>query len=242
MSDQQGQGEKTKGIVDLVFLIDATGSMGTCIDALKANIEMFISRLQAGDPNGGCIVKDWRAKVVGYRDFINDQDPFVDNLFVRDSAELKLQLVALKADGGGDEAESLLDAIYKLATMGSTPKGGQEENSKWRYRSDAARVVIVFTDASYHPKMSLPEAKGGELQDVINACHDNRIILSIFAPDMPCYDDLSAIDKAEFEPVGSQDSDPQDALAAFTADEKNFRRTLEALAKSVSKSASTPSL
>jgi len=236
------QGEKTKGVVDLVFLIDATGSMETCIDALKTNIEMFIDRLQAKDANNSCAVKDWRAKVVGYRDFVADNEPFVDNPFVRDASDLKKQLAELKADGGGDEAESLLDAVYKVATMGSTVKGGQEENGKWRYRSDAARVVIIFTDASYHTTMSLPEARGGDLKDVINACHENRIILSIFAPDMPCYDELSAIDKAEYEPVGSADDNPQEALACFTADQNNFRRTLEALAKSVSKSAATPSL
>jgi hypothetical protein len=242
MSNQQGQGEKTKGVVDLVFLIDATGSMGTCIEALKRNIEMFIVRLQASDANNGCIVKDWRGKVVGYRDFGTDIVPFVDNPFVREAADLKQQLAALRADGGGDAPESLLDAIYKVATMGDTPKGGQENPRTWRYRSDAARVVIVFTDAPYHPKMSIPEAKDGDLQDVINVCHENRIILSIFAPDMPCYDDLSSIDKAEYEPVGSADDNPQGALAQFTADEQNFRRTLEMLARSVSKSASTPSL
>jgi hypothetical protein len=240
MSNQQG--EKTKGVVDLVFVIDATGSMATCIDALKTNIEMFINHLQATDANNSCIVKDWRGKVIGYRDFVVDKEPFIDNPFVRDAAILKRQLAALKADGGGDEPESLLDAIYRVANMGSTAKGEQDDPNKWRYRSDAARVVIIFTDAPYHPSMSLPEAKGGNLQDVINTCHENRIILSIFAPDMPCYDDLSSIDKAEYEPVGSADDDPQDALAQFTADEKNFRATLEALAKSVSKSASTPSL
>jgi len=52
--------------------------------------------------------------------------------------------------------------------------------------------------------MNIPEAAGGGIQDIINVCHDNRIILSIFAPDMPCYDELSSIDKAEYEPVGGR--------------------------------------
>jgi len=59
---------------------------------------------------------------------------------------------------------------------------------------------------------------------------------------MPCYDDLSAIDKCEWEVVGSADDDPREALVDFTSKEDNFRNTLEQLAKSISKSASTPTL
>jgi hypothetical protein len=78
---------------------------------------------------------------------------------------VEAQLANLRAAGGGDEPESLLDALYKVATMEATPKGAQgEEPNKWRYRSDAARVVIVFTDASFKETMSIPEAKGGSLR------------------------------------------------------------------------------
>ena len=73
--------------------------------------------------------------------------------------------------------------------------------TKWRYRSDAARVVIVFTDASFKETMSIPEAKGGSLQDVANVVMANRIILSLFAPNFEGYDRLSQIDKSEWEVV-----------------------------------------
>lgn len=233
------QGQKSKGVVDIVFLLDATGSMATCIDALKKNIEVFIDNLVATDPNSSSIVKDWRARVVGYRDFEADSTPYVDNAFVRDTAALKGQLTALKADGGGDEPESLLDALFKISTVGNTAKGATEDAQKWRYRSEAARVVIVFTDASYKTKMAIPEAAGGGFEDVKNKIQENRIILSVFAPDMPCYDQLSQLDKAEYQPIGSAGSNPQQALADFTANQANFKATLEALAKSVSKSADT---
>jgi hypothetical protein len=35
------QTSKVKGIVDIVFLLDATGSMQPCIDAVKNNIAAF---------------------------------------------------------------------------------------------------------------------------------------------------------------------------------------------------------
>ncbi|HYQ15144.1 MAG TPA: vWA domain-containing protein [Polyangiaceae bacterium] len=238
---------KTKGVADLVFVVDVTGSMAPCIDALRKNIEAFIDSLSHGDGNNVAPVRDWRGKVVGYRDIeasASDGVPwFVDNGFVRDAAALKAQLSALKAEGGGDEPESLLDTLYKVATMPASPKGSQTEDpSMWRYRSDAARVVIVFTDASFKETMSLPEAKGGSLQDVANVVMANRIILSLFAPNFEGYDRLSQIDKSEWEVVEYDGVSPQDALKRFTSDPVNFKTTLKQLAASVSRSAETVAL
>jgi hypothetical protein len=88
-----------------VFVVDVSGSMAPCIDALRKNIEAFIDSLSRGDGNSVAPVKDWRGKIVGYRDFESaDSEGFpwiVDNAFVRDVAALKSQLAALKAEGGG---------------------------------------------------------------------------------------------------------------------------------------------
>jgi hypothetical protein len=238
---------KTKGVADIVFLIDVSGSMTPIIDALRKNIEMFIDSLNKGDANNAAPVKDWRGKVVGYRDLEHaeaDGLPWlVDNPFVRDAVALKAQLASLRAAGGGDEPESLLDALYKVATMEASPKGAQgEEPNKWRYRSDAARVVVVFTDASFKETLSLPESKGGSLQDVANVVMANRIILSLFAPNFEGYDRLSQIDKSEWEVVEYEGLSPQEALQKFTADPEHFRTTLKQLAASVSKSAETVAL
>ena len=239
--------EKTKGVADIVFVVDISGSMAPCIDALRQNIETFVGTLSSGDANNAAPVKDWRAKVVGYRDIEAAEDDglpwIVDNQFVRDPAELKAQLAGLQANGGGDEPESLLDTLYKVATMEAMPKGAQSiEPGKWRYRSDAARVVVVFTDASFKETMSIPEAKGGSLQDVANVVMANRIILSIFAPNFEGYDRLSQIDKSEWEVVEFEGMNAQEALQKFTSDPVNFRNTLKQLAASVSRSAETVAL
>lgn len=238
---------KTKGVADIAFVLDVTGSMSTCIDALRRNIEAFIDTLSRGDANNAAPVKDWRAKVVGYRDIGAEAAEgvpwFVDNVFVRDASALKAQLAELEAVGGGDEPESLLDALFKVASMEATPKGSQTEDpGKWRYRSDAARVVIVFTDAPFKETMSLPEANGGSLQDVANVVMANRIILSLFAPNFEGYDRLSQIDKSEWEVVEFEGLNAQEALQKFTSDPVNFRTTLKQLAASVSRSAETVAL
>jgi hypothetical protein len=238
---------KTKGVADVVFLIDVSGSMAPIIDALRRNIEAFVDSLSAGGANNAAPVRDWRGKVVGYRDIEAASSEGVewieDHPFVRDTAALKAQLASLKAQGGGDEPESLLDALYKVATTEATPKGSQSEDpNKWRYRSDAARVVVVFTDASFKETLSIPEAKGGSLQDVANVVMANRIILSLFAPNFEGYDRLSQIDKSEWEVVEYEGLNAQEALQKFTGDPANFRTTLKQLAASVSRSAETVAL
>ncbi|HYW16334.1 MAG TPA: VWA domain-containing protein [Allosphingosinicella sp.] len=239
--------EKTKGVADIVFVVDISGSMAPCIDSLRQNIETFVGSLSSGDANNASPVRDWRARVVGYRDIDAAESEglpwIVENDFVRDPAELKAQLAGLQANGGGDEPESLLDALFKVATMEATAKGAQSpEAGKWRYRSDAARVVVVFTDASFKETMSIPEAKGGSLQDVANMVMANRIILSVFAPNFEGYDRLSQIDKSEWEVVEYEGLNAQEALQKFTSDQANFRNTLKQLAASVSRSAETVAL
>lgn len=152
-----GQQQKVKGVVDIVFLLDATGSMASCIDALKDNIHAFVSGLTAPDPNGTTVVQDWRAKVVGYRDYeVDGRHALVDQPFVNSVQAIRGQLDALEADGGGDEPESLLEALYAVATMPATERGAEPLPDHWRYRSSAMRVVVVFTDASYKKKMVAP--------------------------------------------------------------------------------------
>ena len=234
------QQTKVKGVVDIVFLMDATGSMQPSIDDLKNNLKVFIDELTGGAHNQAP-VKHWRGKVVGFRDFIYDSTPIEDNPFVETADELRSQLDRLKAEGGGDEPESLLEGIYHVANMGQTDKGLSDlDPNKWRYRGDAARVVIVFTDASFHTEMEEP--KGGTIDDVTTVCHNNRIILQVFAPDMDCYDEVGEIDKTDVYRIEFDESDDEgavNALRQYTSDRQNFKETLLALAKTVSQSADT---
>lgn len=239
MSENNIGKPKVKGIVDICFLIDATGSMQPCIDAIKENIGTFITTLTTPDANGGVMLQDWRACICGYRDFSYEptfgREAMVMNPFTADAAELRAQLSALKAEGGGDEPESLLDALYTVISRGKTPKGAQTEPDKWRYASDAARCIIVLTDASFHPTMET--VQGGGVEDVIQLMQQERIRLSLFAPEMECHYGLAAADKSTYEAIEVPDgSSPVQALRDFTADRSHFAETLKLLAKSVSQS------
>ncbi|MGH8655996.1 MAG: hypothetical protein ACREYE_29145 [Gammaproteobacteria bacterium] len=95
---------ETKGVADVVFLIDVSGSMSPIIDALRKNIEAFVDSLSSGDANNAAPVRDWRGKVVGYRDIEAAESEGLewleDHPFVRDAVALKAQLAALRAQGG----------------------------------------------------------------------------------------------------------------------------------------------
>ena len=225
------------GVVDFVFLIDGTGSMKPCMDALKENISIFLDALV--DPQNPKPVTDWRGKVVAYRDQqVDGERWFEDNDFVANDVDaLKAQLNKLEAAGGGDEPESALDAMHIVATMGSTADDTQaiSENG---WRDTGGRVLILFTDASFHPNMTYDAGKGGGLADIDNAFKTHRIASFIFAPDLECWEDLSAIDKLEYQAiqgVGDENSKSYyvKGLEQFVTGEK-FIKVLETLGKSAS--------
>ena len=240
MTQESLDRKKVKGIADIVFLVDITGSMVSCIDALRTNIGMFVDLLTNPGANSSAVISDWRIKICGFRDAKSDDSPWwVERPFTNDLAQVRADLASLEAEGGGDEPESLLDGIWKIASLPSTEKGAAPSPEAWRYRSEAARCVIVFTDASFHPQVSIPEGAGATAADVGRKVDEARIRLSVFAPEADCYQELSRIDKSEIEFIGTL-SDARKKMQELTSDPAIFRRTIENLAKTVTATAAAP--
>ena len=232
---------KNSGVADIVFLIDVTGSMKPCINALRDNINKFIDMLTSTEGNGSP-VSDWRARVVGYRDYNADGPTsygwFNDNKFTRDVATLRNQLGALVAKGGGDNPESLLDAMMTVAAVGAIDlqsTGDEENTNKWRVAGSAARIVIVFTDDTYHPTMSIPGYEGAGVKDLYNIYNQERIKPYFFVPADASYSILGRFRGA----ILTQCGEGADGLLAVTSDQAKFQKLLEQLAKGVSQSASS---
>ena len=225
---------------DIVFVLDATGTMRKCIERFKENLDEFINQMTA-DYDGLGRVKDWRARIVGYRDYESDGDAnwFIDNPFTADVDELRRQMDTIKAKGGGDEPESLLDALYKVATAGeSGVQDSAPDPGKWRERHEAVRVVVVFTDASCHPTLTCaPEVRGQDVEAVINELTARKICLFLFAPEFELYDTLAETPKSEYRVCGKVGEKADASLAEITSDPEQFTKVMLALAKSVSKSA-----
>jgi hypothetical protein len=235
--------DKKKGIPDIVFLLDASGSMKACIQSVTQNIATFVDTLATPDANGGVQIKDWRIRVIGYRDRdVDGSQWLVDNPFSTDIAEVKSQLAALEAKGGDDEPESLLDAMYGLTQWPSAEKGAQPAPNGWRHRHDAARVVVIFTDASCKPGFKAADGSTGTATDLIQAYNQNRLKVVMYAPMAPSYSELGSMSGLEWEVVGELGDSPQEALRAYSSDQNNFRKVMAALAKTVAASSFVPTL
>jgi hypothetical protein len=210
---------ESRRAADIVLLVDATGSMLPFLGQLRDRFDALVrllttprevhevasvpcpAGLSIPAPPMRRLVKDWRCRVVGYRDAVVNKDWLVDNPFVRDLGHLGAQLARLRVDGGGDEAESLLDALYRVATTAETGRGQAEVDSRWRYGHQTQRVIAVFTDGPFHETMVIPEARGGTMADVQHAITSNRIRVYVVAPRAHCFDQLSMMDKCEYEPL-----------------------------------------
>lgn len=231
------------GVADLVFLIDVTGSMQPCLDALKNNIKRFIDIMTTREGNNMSPVTDWRARVVGYRDVIADGPMqygwLNDHPFTSDKNELKAQLDSLFHRGGGDEPESLLDAMMLVATAGEMDlqaTGSEEAGAKWRPAGSAARIIIVFTDATYHETMSIPGFEGATVLDLYNVYKQKHIKPYFFVPSFPCYVALGRFKGAIVTSCGEEGGT---GLLEITKDDEKFMMLLDNLAKGVSQSASS---
>ena len=80
MAIQQRTGDaKVKGVADVVFLFDCTGSMAPYIENVKDNVASLIKGFN-GTPN---VKLDWRVRAMGYKDFFVDKDCLITPIHSR---------------------------------------------------------------------------------------------------------------------------------------------------------------
>lgn len=120
--------------MDFICLMDISGSMGTCVKAVKESVTKVLDEVETRFP---WAKKYMRMSFVGYRDFMKswrdqkglDPDPYVwpgypgpPKLGALADAEgsadrLKAFLDNLKVSGGADDAEDVLGGLLKVAEM-----------------------------------------------------------------------------------------------------------------------------
>ena len=124
---------ESRARLDLVFLIDATGSMADEIDKLKATLRTITSQL-AGLPSR----PDLCLGLVAYRDkgdaFMVRSHDFTDDV----DGFLHSALNPLHAAGGGDYPEAMNEALHETV-----------HNLSWRGEG-ATRMVVLLADAPPH--------------------------------------------------------------------------------------------
>ena len=117
--------------LDLLFILDTTGSMGEEIQRLKTSIDLINMNL-AEHPAGPLI----RYGMVLYKDrgdaYITREIPFTPEL-----EDFREELNRIKADGGGDTPEDLESALKQGIDL-------------MQWNPDAIKLAFIITDAPPH--------------------------------------------------------------------------------------------
>ncbi|MFL5352397.1 VIT domain-containing protein [Archangium sp.] len=125
--------KKGVGELDLVFLVDETGSMGAYIEEVKGRLLDIIDALENAP-----LCRSLRLGLVSYRDHPPQDLTFASRVvpLTSDIPSIRQGVERMQASGGGDGPESVTDGLYDLVRLDWRPK--------------AARVVVWFGDAPPH--------------------------------------------------------------------------------------------
>ena len=119
--------------VDLVFVLDTTGSMGGFIDAAKEKIWSIATTMAGAQP-----APEIRVGLVAYRD---RGDQYVTQVFdlTTDLDSMYAHLMDFKADGGGDGPEAVNQGLHDAI-----------ERMSWNNQLSTYKVVFLVGDAPPH--------------------------------------------------------------------------------------------
>jgi Mg-chelatase subunit ChlD len=120
--------------VEAVFVLDTTGSMGNLIQAAKEKIWAIANTMASAKP-----VPEIKMGLVGYRDrgdaYVTKLTPLTDDLDAVYS-----DLMAFRADGGGDGPESVNQALHEAVT-------------RIGWSTDRKTYRVIFLVGDYPPHM-----------------------------------------------------------------------------------------
>ena len=152
--------------LDIMFIMDLTGSMGIWLNEAKKNIKKIIEEIYDNNPGSKI-----RISFIGYRDFIDEKEErkydkieFTENLEQFDNFLSKLD-----CSGGGDEPEDVVGALQQALNM------------KWESNS---KYAVLVADAPCHGKnyhnISFDKFPNGDpsgikLEDVMKQFYEKKI-------------------------------------------------------------------
>ncbi|MGY5875298.1 MAG: vWA domain-containing protein [Candidatus Thorarchaeota archaeon] len=121
------------GQLDLVFVVDNTGSMGPYINAVKTKILEIIRTIKKEE-----LCKRLRVGLVSYRDHPPEESSYVTQKFElsSDTSSIEQNIMRMSADGGGDGPEAVCDALHVANRM--------------EFLNESAKVIVFVGDAPPH--------------------------------------------------------------------------------------------
>ncbi len=216
-----------RNCADIVFCIDASGSMQPAIDAVRENISRLLHGLaQGGDEQGYSwdvrfdflafhnnregihSFRSVRADTVALHKALylsQDSSPF----FTRDVQEFCRALAKVRPE---DEEKQLLALDFAL-------------DFPWRPSADCHRVVVLLTDEGIESALA-PEDQKAHIPALVEKLMEKRIKLFIIAPESEGFYTLAEADRCEYNDLDTQGTDGLRGV--------DFSKMLESIGKSVS--------
>jgi hypothetical protein len=146
--------------VDIMFLVDTTGSMQTTIDGLRADLASIVSELATLGLDVQFGLGDYKDVPSPYGGGATDDYPYrLRRPIGPPDASLAAALNQLSASGGNDTPESDLVALYQSTTgEGQRVKGKVlvPSDSDPDYRPDSLHLAVNATDAKFHTGTNYP--------------------------------------------------------------------------------------
>lgn len=128
-----GSGERQ---LDLVFILDCTGSMGSYIASATKNIELIVENIQQSEKLSS--PQALRIGLIAYRDHPPQDNSYITKTheLTSDIASVKEYLTALFASGGGDGPEAVTAALKATTEL--------------QWRPAASKMAVLIADAPAH--------------------------------------------------------------------------------------------
>ena len=167
--------------IDVVFVLDTTGSMGGLIQTAKEKIWSIATTMAAAQQ-----APEIRIGLVAYRD---RGDAYVTRVvdLSSDLDSVYATLMDFQADGGGDGPESVNQALYDAV-----------HNISWSEQDQAYQVIFLVGDAP--PHMDYNEMRYPEI--VAAATNKGIVVNTIQCGDMPMtvepWSQIAALSNGEF--------------------------------------------
>ncbi len=157
--------------LDIVFVLDVTGSMQKTIDKVKTSITNFVTKLEKRNYKANLCVLTFKDRTLKLCKRWKEDDPSTPenenlNAFIA-------ELSRLKAKGGGNPKENSLGALKDAAT-------------KTNWHTNTRRIVIMFTDigswvmpVDRHQKEAY---YAPEYPDVLTALTESAVTAFVISP------------------------------------------------------------
>lgn len=147
---------RTPSPLDVMFLLDTTGSMGPVIDGLRQGVAAIVSALNGSGLDVRVGLGDFKDYPSPYGGGGSDDYPYrLDRRIGVADASLARAIEALQATGGGDGPESALTALFQSATgKGDVVQGHRfvAPGGQAGYRARTVRLDVLSTDVEFRER------------------------------------------------------------------------------------------